>query len=273
MSLVLNHSRAKGTAKLVLIGIANHDGDGGSWPTIATLARYANTSERSVQRALEQLVELGELEVKQNAGGTHQTPNDRRPNRYRITIKRSVENHVGPSSHGVTLASPRDVDGVTLVTQRGDASVVNGVTPASPEPSLNHPDPAAAAAAATPTDVIDELRYAFARTPDLHSVSFTMRADQRDELANLIDVHGVRRLVRAASVTNAGRVRRATAFFDTWRNLIPATELATPQRREHFGPTCPECHQLLAYCTSMNERLAAGDRCTQGHQHDQETTA
>ena len=34
------------TDKLVLIGIANHDGDGGSWPSIATLAMYAASYTR-----------------------------------------------------------------------------------------------------------------------------------------------------------------------------------------------------------------------------------
>jgi len=63
MSLVLNHSKATGRAKLVLIGIANHQGDQGSWPSIATLARYANASESSVTRDLRKLVELGELKI------------------------------------------------------------------------------------------------------------------------------------------------------------------------------------------------------------------
>jgi hypothetical protein len=126
ISLVLNHSRAQGTEKLVLIGIANHDGDGGAWPSIETLARYANVSERSVQRALAKLVDLGEIEVMLQAGGNQQTRADQRPNLYRILV----------SPNGVTSASPREGNGVTSVTQRGDIHDANGVTPTSPEPSL-----------------------------------------------------------------------------------------------------------------------------------------
>lgn len=68
LAVVLHHSKAIGTAKLVLLGIANHQGDGGSWPSIATLARYANVIPRNVQKALGQLVAMGEVEVHQRPG-------------------------------------------------------------------------------------------------------------------------------------------------------------------------------------------------------------
>jgi hypothetical protein len=38
VATVLNHSKARGRAKLVLIGIANHLGDQGAWPSISTLS-------------------------------------------------------------------------------------------------------------------------------------------------------------------------------------------------------------------------------------------
>lgn len=85
MALVLHHSRAAGTAKLVLLGIANHAGDGGAWPTIATLARYANTTERTVQRAIAQLVKLGEVRVHPQAGGLVMRHFER-PNRYDVLL-------------------------------------------------------------------------------------------------------------------------------------------------------------------------------------------
>lgn len=88
MAAVLHHSRAKGTAKLVLVGIANHAGDGGAWPSVETLARYGNVHERNVQRALEKLEQLGEVEVHLQAGGTlfsHKS-DWLRPNRYDVTV-------------------------------------------------------------------------------------------------------------------------------------------------------------------------------------------
>lgn len=86
MSLVLHHSKAKGTAKLVLMGIANHEGDGGAWPSVATLVRYANSDRRSVQRAIQKLVDMGELQVLKQKGGNDITPSALRPNLYRVKV-------------------------------------------------------------------------------------------------------------------------------------------------------------------------------------------
>jgi hypothetical protein len=87
ISLVLNHSKARGTAKVVLIGIANHDGDGGAWPSVRTLARYANVSERNVRKALRELSDLGEVVVLYNEGGMPGWDPHQRPNRYVITVE------------------------------------------------------------------------------------------------------------------------------------------------------------------------------------------
>lgn len=87
LAIVLHHSQAKGTAKLVLIGIANHDGDGGAWPTIDTLARYANVTARNVQKALDTLEALGEVRRIYQAGGDHNIADHRRPNRYKILLQ------------------------------------------------------------------------------------------------------------------------------------------------------------------------------------------
>jgi hypothetical protein len=111
VSLVLNQSKATGRAKLVLLGIANHLGDQGAWPSISTLARYANASERSVKRDIQELIELGELKVEiQNAPTNHQY----KTNLYWITI-----------GSGVTDSTA----GVTAQVSRGDSSGKSGVTP------------------------------------------------------------------------------------------------------------------------------------------------
>lgn len=68
LTVVLNHSQAKGTDKLVLIGIANHHGESGAWPSVQTLAGYANLSERRVQQSITKLRELGELSVEVGGG-------------------------------------------------------------------------------------------------------------------------------------------------------------------------------------------------------------
>lgn len=54
-------SQSVGRARLVLLAIADHQGEIGAWPSIETLARMVNASERSVQRDIAELIELGEL--------------------------------------------------------------------------------------------------------------------------------------------------------------------------------------------------------------------
>lgn len=86
LAAVLHHSRARGTAKLVLLGIANHQGDGGAWPAITTLARYANVHSRNVVKALRQLEALGELRTLHQGGGLAAQADETRPNLYQVLV-------------------------------------------------------------------------------------------------------------------------------------------------------------------------------------------
>lgn len=124
ISLVLNNSRADGRAKLVLIGIANHHGDNGAWPSIATLARYANASERSVQRDIKHLQELGELVVEVHGG---ESKSQYKSNRYWIAISGVSDSQI----RGDKLGS-----GVTNQVIRGDKLGKSGVTHLSSKPSI-----------------------------------------------------------------------------------------------------------------------------------------
>jgi len=135
MALVLHHSKAKANARLVMIGIANHDGDGGSWPSVETLAKYALVSERTVQRMVDELVTLGEITVHYNDGGNHHTRNDQRPNRYVINLA------CPDDCDGTTKHRKRGDNSVTPLRGRGDNADVDGATAVSPEPSINHPHP------------------------------------------------------------------------------------------------------------------------------------
>lgn len=123
MTLVLHHSQASGAAQMILMGIANHQGDGGAWPSIATLAKYGKVSERRVQQVIRELEESGELHIDTMGGvdtGTGAT------NRY-----------------FVTLSCPPDCDGTTNHRQgvksgadRGETHFTPGVKPISPKPSI-----------------------------------------------------------------------------------------------------------------------------------------
>ncbi len=137
LAIALNHSRATGTAKVVMLGIANHDGDGGAWPSVDTLAGYANVARRNVQMALRRLQELGEIEVVLQGGGDHSMADTHRPNLYRVLLQcpsncDRTKNHRTKRERAVDLF----ITGVTTASP-GDDSGTLGVTTASPEPSLN----------------------------------------------------------------------------------------------------------------------------------------
>lgn len=149
LAVVLHHSRAKGTAKLVLIGIANHEGDGGSWPAVGTLAVYANVSRSNVQRALLALETLGEVHRSTQDGGTRSTPDWDRPNLYRVLVMcppncdRTTAHRLLCEVCGKQLNRDRrdlkthtDCDPALPVGPR-PASRAGGALPVGPEPSLN----------------------------------------------------------------------------------------------------------------------------------------
>lgn len=123
MTLVLHHSKASGVAQMILMGIANHQGDGGAWPSIATLAKYGKVSERRVQQIIRELEASGELVVGTMAGAMTAT---------------------GPTNlYYVNLCCPDDCDGTTNHRQgvksgadRGETHFTPGVKPTSPKPSL-----------------------------------------------------------------------------------------------------------------------------------------
>jgi hypothetical protein len=99
-------------------------------------------TERTVQRHINTLIELGEVERVMNDGGTHRTAPHMRPNLYRILLRcpascdGSTQHRMSElSDDPVTPVSPGDAS----VTPPPDTSVTPPVTPVSPEPSLNLP--------------------------------------------------------------------------------------------------------------------------------------
>jgi DnaD/phage-associated family protein len=69
-SYVWENSKAKGSALLLLLAIADHahdDGDG-AYPSVETLASKCRQSERNVQRLLRELSTLGEIVIRDQEG-------------------------------------------------------------------------------------------------------------------------------------------------------------------------------------------------------------
>lgn len=112
----LNHSKAQGAAHIVLLNIANHQGENGAWPSIPTLARLSKLSDRRVQQIITELVALGELVVESRAAGYGSV----KTNRYWVTI------NCPPTCDG-TFAHRE----VKQVSDSGEVGFTAGVKPVS----------------------------------------------------------------------------------------------------------------------------------------------
>lgn len=84
LQMVTHHSKASSTARHVLMIIAFYDGDSGSWPSQETIAEKTGLSTRTVKRCISELLEIGELDVQANQGGSN---GGRRSNMYVILIE------------------------------------------------------------------------------------------------------------------------------------------------------------------------------------------
>jgi hypothetical protein len=144
MAIVLHHSPSSGTDKVVLLGIANHDGDGGAWPSIATLAKYANVAERNVQSAIKRLEASGQITRHFQDGGTRAMRNGQRPNRYVINLRCPAECDRS-TNHKVPTGVPADRGDASItpdasITRRGDAGIT-GTGDASITQTIHEPSP------------------------------------------------------------------------------------------------------------------------------------
>ncbi|WP_283717008.1 helix-turn-helix domain-containing protein [Microbacterium dauci] len=132
----MHHSRAKGTTLVILLGIANHSGDGGAWPAVTTLAKYGRCSRSQVQRAIADLEKLGEVRRHVQAGGDERFASHERPNRYDFLLKcppdcdRSSQHRTRASQQHILDLDPEQLDG--LDEGEGAAPMRPGQTPSHP---------------------------------------------------------------------------------------------------------------------------------------------
>lgn len=147
-SWALNVQCPNPTAKLVLIGLANHAHADGTcaWPSVETLAHYAGCNRRTAQRNLRVLADAG-LIVEDSPDHPSWQAIDprRRPTPYRLIMGRQ---NATPDDHG---AAPGDT--------RGGTEGGPGAAPAASwggagaaltvlEPKPNRPEPSVARAGA-----------------------------------------------------------------------------------------------------------------------------
>jgi hypothetical protein len=112
---ILENSKTKGAQRLILVVIAEHaDKNDLAWPSIETIARLANCSERFVKETIAKL-ESGELIIERGGGRG-------RSNRYRIPIER-----VNPASpFEETERVNSETERVNSETERVNSDAIKG---------------------------------------------------------------------------------------------------------------------------------------------------
>ncbi|MEU8047777.1 helix-turn-helix domain-containing protein [Micromonospora echinofusca] len=107
--------------RAVAIAIAAHaNAEGNAWPSVATIAEYVGCSERTVQRCLAKLVQLGRLAVAKVAGIATRV--------YRLVL-----------GQGVPSAAPGVTDQPSGVTDQASGGDSQGVTRSGEEPLKEKP--------------------------------------------------------------------------------------------------------------------------------------
>lgn len=157
---ILDHSCAKGAARMVLTVIANYADDSGlAWPEYEKISARAGLSERSTIRAVEELERLGELLVEKHprTGNRYQIPVpwaaiiiEARPAKPAPSPRKLVDafdaitDTVGGNEQPIT-DTVVTINTDTVGSNRGpdwssitDTGVTRLLTPVSPEPQKNH---------------------------------------------------------------------------------------------------------------------------------------
>jgi hypothetical protein len=212
VTAVLYHSNAKGAAKLVLWGIANHHSDHGAWPAISTLARYAGgISLRRVKQIIKELVDLGEIVVEEQGGFGYQ---QYKTNRYYILVQ-CPEDCDGSLQHR-TGVQPASVRG-EIFDIRGEKNDTSGVKPISPEPN-NKPN--------------KNLREPSSRLPDdwqPREADLELMREHFPDIDLKLETHAFRDYWRGV----AGARGKKSDWDATWRNWIRNSYKRLPKRKEN----------------------------------------
>ncbi|MDP9316928.1 MAG: helix-turn-helix domain-containing protein [Chloroflexota bacterium] len=220
ISRVLAHSRQTGSAKLLLIALADfaHDDGTGATPSIATLARLTGTGERNVQLLIRRLEQTGELCCEIGAGPEG-------CNRYTICVSAAddppitVVNQRSPAL--ITDSSTEDESEITRLRKEGmneegrDAPTVDGKQDLPPPP---------AGEPALPADPITLWQSARGelRRFDLHQLQAF--ANEHDLPTDGYGRYWLGRAILAAAaydpdfVTNPRALNLVRAILTRWRN-------------------------------------------------------
>lgn len=245
MNAVWRHSRADGRARLVMLAIADHQGELGAWPSLATLAKMVNASERSVQRDIDYLQNIGELEVHYQQAPTR---NHYKSNLYFVRLPGVTEQELGVTNtdSGVTNTQ-------SGVTAGGVQSLNRTIT----EPLTETHE----------RDLFDEFWKEYPKKSDKRVAlkafkSAMKRADFEQILAGVIAYRQATESIEQRFVKNPATWLNA----DAWENEIqpsPDSEAAqrAQQRRER---ELERSREFLAEVKEAEGKAAAPKLCEHG---------
>jgi len=234
MAWVWDHSRTEGTARLVLLAIADHAGHDGrdAYPSQDTIAQKCRVSVRTVRRAIGQAVALGELAVEEHGGVGSGA--GRKTHRYSFPMlgDNLTANPAGGLGDSLT-ANPGGVGGHpgqvggqprqgcrTPGVELGDTGV-RGTIQNHPEPSEPSTSPASGGALVLVAPIADPVRVVFdewvritERTPRTH-----LDSKRRKLIDRALDTYGLDEIVAAVrgwrwSPHHAGHNDRGTVYND-----------------------------------------------------------
>lgn len=222
---VWDNSQSEGAARLVLLAIAdcaNAEGKD-AWPSMAELCRKTRLSERGVQKAIRRLEDLGELDVKKNAGRG-------RTNRY-IVVMETPNVVRGSGRENPEQSSPR----TEFAPEPGSPKTPNVVrkTPnhVRPEPSVpvlepsldSKPGRAAPRAEAIPEWALPLVHRIHAA--GLPGIRWNLRGDDWFMVDSLIKAKGIEAMAdyaARATQSSARPVVSARYFLSGWKELTNA---------------------------------------------------
>lgn len=134
---VWEHSQSKGRARLVLIAIADHQGEIGAWPSLETLGKMVNASPRSVQRDIDELVKLGELIVERHKAPTRERY---KPNLYWVNLPGTDPQGTTNSPQGTTELAQGTTNLDQGTTTVGVQTLIEPLRETLKEPSSRLPE-------------------------------------------------------------------------------------------------------------------------------------
>ncbi|MBD9700695.1 helix-turn-helix domain-containing protein [Streptomyces sp. ID01-12c] len=230
-------SESRNGARLVLLALADRaDDKGQAWPSVDDLAERTKLSPRAVQKAIANLVEIGELEV-ENGGGRH------RSNRYRIVPKpRTLD--------GVTDEKPRQMCGVSTEetpnsateTPNFEAETPNSATrnpvQSSPEPQEPSEEPSENLLPAPQEDAEDRYPAELTQLMDAMSLAginlpWKFLGDDMIRVLNDIRRLGIPLMVQDAVEAKASATKPPFStrfFYDRWHSIRTPAQPAPGER-------------------------------------------